>query len=119
MIKGNNYDADNFKINYIKILHTMKPVLPHLVSECLNNLGEKETFIWPKIEKKYLKEDTTNIVIQINGKKRDLIKCKYNISEKDLIEIIDDKVELKKYFKDKKIQKKIYVKNKIINFILK
>ena len=109
----------SFRENYIKILLAMNPVLPHLISECLFDLEVKNTSIWPEINAKYLEEKSINIVVQINGKKRDLITCEKDISEEELIKKIDERKELNKYFNNKKIIKKIYVKNKIVNFILK
>ncbi len=109
----------NFKENYTKILIIMNPILPHLISECLSNLNVKNTTIWPDIDEKYLEQKSVNIVIQIDGKKRGLIECKKDILEKDLVKIVNEKSEINKYLNDKKIQKQIYVPNKIINFILK
>ena len=97
----------------------MRPVLPHLIPECLFNLNIKDVNMWPEIDQKYLVEKFVNIVVQINGKKRSLINCKKDISESDLIKIIDDNADLKKYFENKKVLKHIYVKNKIINYIIK
>ena len=97
----------------------MEPVLPHMISECLYNFNEKNTNIWPEIDKEYLEEKFVNIVVQINGKKRNLIKCKKDIDESELIKTIDSNKDLKKYFENKEIIKHIYVKNKIINYILK
>ena len=112
-------NTENFKENYIKILIVMNPVLPHLISECLADLNIKDTSFWPEIDEKYLEEKSVNIVIQINGKKRDLINCDKDISEDELFKKISKNADLKKYFINKKIIKKIYVKNKIINLILK
>ncbi len=112
-------NIESFRENYIKILLAMNPVLPHLISECLFDLEVKNTSIWPEINAKYLEEKSINIVVQINGKKRDLITCEKDISEEELIKKIDERKELNKYFNNKKIIKKIYVKNKIVNFILK
>ena len=97
----------------------MKPVLPHIISECLLNLNEKNSTIWPKINEKYLEKKLVNVVVQVNGKKRSLVSCKKDISEGELTKVIKNKEELKKYFFNKKTLKTIYVKNKIINFILK
>lgn len=97
----------------------MNPILPHLISECLSNLNVKNIDIWPDIEEEFLEEKIVNIVVQINGKKRGLIKCEKDILEKDLIKIINETSEISKYLNEKKIEKKIYVQNKIINFILK
>ena len=48
-----------------------------------------------------------------------LIKCKKDIEEGNLIEIVNENKDLKKYFENKEIIKHIYVKNKIINYIVK
>ena len=97
----------------------MQPILPHLVTECLTDLNEKTIITWPEIEKKYLNEDTVKIVIQINGRKRGIIECKKDILEEEVILSIKNKIEFNKYFENKEILKNIYVKNKIINFIIK
>jgi len=110
---------ENFKENYIKILTIINPVLPHLISECLSCLNVKNMTVWPDIDEKFLEQKKVNIVVQVNGKKRGLIKCEKDILEKDLVKIINETDEINKYLDEKKIQKKIYIQNKIINFILK
>ena len=65
-----------------------------------------------------LKEDTINIVIQINGKKRGLIQTKPNITEEKLFEIIKNDEKIMKYFDQKNIKKKIYIKDKLLNIII-
>ena len=111
-------NIEDFKQNYINIL-CHEPGITHLISECLSELEVKNTSFWPEINTKYLEEKSANIVIQINGKKRDLINCDKDISEEELFEKIKVKDGLRKYFENKQIIKKIYVKNKIVNFILK
>ena len=105
--------------NYSKILIAINPIIPHFSNECLEMLKIKGEINWPTYEKKYLEEDHVNIIVQINGKKRGLIKTKKNIIEQDLLNYIMNDEKITKYLKDKKIQKQIYVKNKIINLILK
>ena len=97
----------------------MNPVLPHLISECLFNLNVKNTTVWPNIDEKYLEQKTVNIVIQIDGKKRGLISCENDTSEEALIKLINERNEINKYLDKREILKTIYVKNKIINIILK
>ena len=65
-----------------------------------------------------LKEDTINIVIQINGKKRGLIQTKPNITEEKLFEIINNNEKIKKYLDQKNIKRKIYIKDKLLNIII-
>ena len=65
-----------------------------------------------------LEKQEVTLVVQINGKKRGLIVAKKDLSEKDAL-IEAKKIEnIKKNLKDKKILKNIFVKNKIINFII-
>ena len=118
-LKNKNFDIAELKTNFIKILKIMQPILPHLISECLIRFNEKYLANWPEIEDKYLEQKEVNIVVQINGKKRGVIFCKKDIMEEELIKIIKTDNELKKYFNERKISKNIFVKNKIINFLLK
>ena len=74
---------------------------------------------WPEIKKEYLNLDEKIIVIQINGKKRNTIKITKEINENDLIAKIKEQQLVDKYIKDVEILKTIYVKNKLINIIVK
>ena len=111
--------TSSFKTNYLKILKVMQPVLPHLISECLDSINEKNISDWPIIDEKYLLNKSNKIVIQFNGKKRGLLECENDIKEDNLVKLIKNKNEFQKYFDGKKIVRKIYVKNKLINFITK
>ena len=103
--------------NYHKILITMKPIVPHLSSECLEILNLKDIG-WPKYDETIIKENFANIVIQINGKKRGLIKVNINTKENEILEIINKDQKIFKYIQNKEMKKKIYIKNKLINIII-
>ena len=81
------------------------PVIPHLASESLQLIGYKQKISWPLINKELLIEEDINYVIQVNGKKRGLIKTKRNISEKELFKLIEKKAEIYKHVNNKKIIK--------------
>ena len=104
--------------NYIKILKLMSPVIPHFVSECLEELDCKNHSEWPKVEPGFKIEEKINVVIQINGKKRGIISFNSEIEENDLIQEVKKDVNISKFMENKKIIKTIYIKNKIINLIL-
>jgi leucyl-tRNA synthetase len=111
------YSKNTLVDNYQKILIVMTPILPHFANECLSIIKAKN-FKWPEYDISMLKEETINIVIQINGKKRGLIQSKPNISEEKLFEIIKNDEKIMKYFDQKNIKKKIYIKDKILNIII-
>jgi leucyl-tRNA synthetase len=108
--------------NYTKILILLSPFIPHFASECLDELKEFKNIksdIWPKPEEKYLKNENVTIVIQINGKKREVLEVKMDCKENKILEIINQNSKIIDYIKDKKIIKTIFVPNKIINLIIK
>tara|TARA_B100000795_G_scaffold6638_1_gene4887 strand:+ start:741 stop:3281 length:2541 start_codon:yes stop_codon:yes gene_type:complete len=110
--------SEILKKNYLKILSIMFPIIPHFVSECMEQLNNKIEPNWPIIEKKYLTSKFCNIVVQINGKKREIIKVKNGITEKELISEIEKNVKIKQFLEGKKIIKKIFIPNKLINLII-
>ena len=97
----------------------MLPITPHLAHECLGEIGGNKINSWPEIDKKYLQTKKHNIVVQINGKKRSLISTENSINEKDLIEKIKETKELQKFLEGKDIIKSIFIKDKLINLIIK
>ena len=97
----------------------MLPIVPHLANECLSEISEEKIYNWPEVNKKYLKTKKINIVVQINGKKRSLITIEKSLDEKDLIEKIKETKELQKFLEEKNIIKSIFIKDKLINLILK
>ena len=105
--------------NYSKILTIMTPIVPHIMFECLKSLNLDGFQSWPSVNKKMLDSDDVNIVVQINGKKKDLINSKKDLGEEELISIIKKKEKLKKNFENKSIEKIIYVKNRLINILIK
>jgi leucyl-tRNA synthetase len=111
--------SKNFKENYTKILKLFFPVLPHLASECLSQLDENKELIWPAVDNQYLKSEKIKIVIQINGKKRSIIETEESLTEKEIVEKAKTQDDLANHLNNKDIFKVIYVKNKILNLIVK
>jgi len=73
---------------------------------------------WPEINKQFLNNKINNIVIQVNGKKRDVMTLDSDVKEADLINKIKNNEKLKNFVNGKKIKKTIYVQNKLINLII-
>ena len=111
-----NISNNLLKENIILVMKLMIPFIPHLSYECLELHKSKTKNDWPKIEANLLEE--IKLAIQINGKTRDIITIQKNLVEKDIDSIIRKNSKAKKYIQDKKILKTIFVKNKIINYII-
>ena len=109
----------NLLSNYIKILKIIMPIIPHFAWECLTDVAPKEKFNWPEVDKKYLQLKKYNIVVQINGKKRDIITTEKHLDEKELTKEIKENKDISKFFDNNKIIKTIFIKDRLINFIIK
>ncbi|MEC7168877.1 MAG: leucine--tRNA ligase [Pseudomonadota bacterium] len=100
-----------------RIMKMMIPFTPHLAYECLERLNSKTVNKWPEIDRKNVL-DQVKVAIQINGKTRDILSIKKDLVEKELNKIIVQNSKAKKYLENKRIIKTIYVKNKILNYII-
>ena len=92
------------------------PFTPHLANECLEIHNCKINDNWPEI-KKNLKEKV-KMAIQINGKTRDIINIDKDIEQDVVNNLVLKESKAEKYVKNKNIKKIIFVKNKIINYII-
>ena len=114
-----NKDISNIilKENIIKTMKIMIPFIPHLANECLELLGCKTKNIWPRIEKTLVSD--VKLAVQINGKTRDIITIKRDTIESDIYQVVMENSKTKKYLNNKTISKTIFIKNKIINYIIR
>jgi leucyl-tRNA synthetase len=104
--------------NYKKILNTINPILPHFALECLKIIDEQAVPFWPDYDEKLLVEHIIPFVIQINGKKRHVLDVNRNISEEQILKIINQNSNISKFLENKEIKKKIFIANRLINIIV-
>ena len=94
------------------------PIIPHLTSECLLDIGYEKKLNWPIINKNYLENQNIDYVIQIDGRKRASVKAAKNLIEENILNIAKNEKLLDKYLKNKSIKKIIFVKNRLINILV-
>ena len=104
--------------NYSKILKLLMPFIPHFSSQCLDEIKYDDKYTWPSVQKEYLKQEKINLVIQINGKKKELLNIDIDLDQEKVEQLLISNEKIKKILENKKIMKKIYVPNKIFNFII-
>jgi leucyl-tRNA synthetase len=103
------------------LLLLLNPFAPHMTEElyekhCGGILSEQS---WPTYDEALCKEDTVEIVVQINGK----VRCKTQIAvgaEKDAVlaqALAEPKIA--EAVAGKQLVKQIYVPNKLVNFVAK
>ena len=113
----NKISNKKFKINLEKVMKLMVPFTPHLAHECLVNLNCEDLEKWPIINKNILDNSKTNLVVQVNGKTRSVLKINRGLSEIELTKLLTMDTKVNKYFVKNKILKTIFIKDKIINYI--
>ena len=105
------------KDNFIKYMKLMLPFTPHISSECLELLKCKDTGKWPIADKSKIL-NKINLVVQVNGKTRDIVEIDKDLEEIAVHKIITENQKIKKFINDKKIARTIFIKNKIINLLI-
>ena len=118
-IVDKNLNSKILEENYYNILKLIFPIIPHLSSECIVDLKKELMFEWPKPINNYLVENNVDVVVQINGKKRALVNVKKGEKEQNIINKALVEKNVKKYVENKEIIKKIYVKDRLLNLIIK
>ncbi len=114
-----DYKPEILRENYVKILILLMPVIPHIISEAMSDLNYEDEIRWPLADDKYLKEKFVNIVVQINGKKKSVIKIEKDTEDKEVINKVKEDEKISNILNDKNTLKHIIVKNRLVNFIVK
>ena len=107
------------KGNLIKLMKILVPFTPHIAYECLEMLEAKEIKIWPKVDSKLIQQEKIKLAIQINGKTRDIIEIEKGIEQTSVEQLCRENTKIKAKLLSQPVNKIIFVKDRIINFIIK
>ncbi|MFH1427652.1 MAG: leucine--tRNA ligase [Patescibacteria group bacterium] len=121
-------NKEDFKI----FLIILAPFAPHLCEELWSKLDSssaeatadknKESIFlqpWPKYDKKLVKDETIQLVVQVNGKVRDNIEAPAGISETEAKKEALASEKVQKWTENKKVVKIIFIKGRLINIVIK
>ena len=99
----------------------LAPFAPHIAEELWQQLGRKDSIFlekWPEYDSKLVKDEEITLIIQINGKLRDQIKAPAGVKEEEAKRLALESKKVIKYMEGKNIQKVIFVKDRLINFVV-
>jgi len=119
--KASNEEVSNksLKQQFSKLMTILIPFVPHLAHECLEHIGEKEVDKWPEVNEDLAINEKIKIAIQINGKTREIIEIEKDLDENNVIKLSKKSKKINDSLLNKKIIKIIFVKNKIINYLIR
>ena len=98
------------RYEYQTLLTLLNPFAPHITEELWPAI---KNATWPTVDEKALVQDTVEIVVQINAKIVARLEISTSDDEAAVVAKCRAKVDL-----PADIKKTIYVKNKLINFIV-
>lgn len=98
------------------------PFTPHVADEMWSRLGPGTSILeagWPTFDPMLLKMDKLEIPVQVNGKIKTRITVAAGLEEKDILTLVQTDANLQKFVPADKLQKVIWIKDKLANFIVK
>ncbi len=114
---GENVNQEQYQ-TFLKLL---APFAPHLAEELWNRLGYKKSILtekWPEYDPALIKEETIELVVQINGKVRSRLTVPADISEEEAKKMATGDVAIKKWLGVQEPKKVIFVKGRLINIVV-
>ncbi len=109
------------KLDFETLLILLNPVAPHITEELYHEVlgGYLNEANWSEYDEEMLVDDEVEIPVQFNGKVRFKIIVPIDATEEEVFEKAESCDEFKNWVEDKKIVKKIYIKGKILNIVIK
>ncbi|MFT5170047.1 MAG: leucyl-tRNA synthetase [Candidatus Omnitrophota bacterium] len=100
----------------------LAPIAPHLCEHIYANISDEKVSIinggWPTHDEAAMKQDTVEVVAQVNGKVRARLQIPADSSQEDVkaMALADEHVQ--KFIDGKEIRKFIYIPGKIANIVV-
>ena len=107
-----------FYILYSKLLF---PFAPHLSQEIWHEFGGKTLLDyepWPVWDDSLIKKSEVDLVIQVNGKMRDVFTVSSGLDQSSAEKLALSRELVNKWISGQKVKKVIFVKDRLINFIV-
>jgi leucyl-tRNA synthetase len=100
----------------------LSPITPHITLHIWQQLsgsdGRDFELSWPAVKEEFLKVENFQLIIQVNGKVRGKENISINLSDASIEEIATNNENVKKILANASIKKVIYIKEKLINFVI-
>ena len=116
-----NFSKFSFAAALSDLLLVLAPFAPHITEELWHDIGNKDSIHlqnWPKYDVKLTQSEKVKLVVQINGKLRDLIEAENNLTDEQIQQLAMNSEKVKPHLSGKTLKKVIVVKNKLVNFVV-
>ncbi|MBI2057556.1 MAG: leucine--tRNA ligase [Candidatus Yanofskybacteria bacterium] len=107
------------KIIFLKLL---APFAPHLAEEIWFTLLKQKKSIhlenWPKYDEKFLKQEKIDLIIQINGRVKGVLKIARGVSEEETKTMAMSSEKVKPHLLGKTLKRVIFIPDRLINLVV-
>ena len=104
-----------------KFLLLLAPYAPHICEELWQRLGHTQSLAyeaWPEFDPQLVSEEQVTLSIQVNGRHRLALQVSPDCPQAEVERLARAKKSVGNALADRKVVKKIFVKNKILNFVV-
>ena len=98
----------------------LAPIAPHLMEELWQILGHDQSIsevTWPTYDESLTKDDSVEIVVQINGKVKAKCLVSIDLPAKEMEDLALALPEIQKEIADKTVRKVIAIPNRLVNIV--
>ena len=109
------------KDSYGAFVKILAPFAPHIAEEIWEKLGNTESIFasaWPDYDSGLIKDEEINLVVQVNGKMRDMLKVGADIGQDGAKAAALESEKIKAHVAGKEIRKIIFVPGKLLNIVV-
>ena len=110
------------KDNFRSFILLLAPFAPHLAEELWQAAGGSASVFkqtWPKFNQDLARDEKIKLVVQVNSKVREALEMEVDLDEEAVKNLAMASEKVVKWLDGQEIVKVIFVKNKLINFVLK
>ena len=96
----------------------LSPIVPHVTETVWAALGKTEAMAWPTVDESALVQDSIELILQVNGKKRGAINVAADASKEDIeAQALADENVLR-FTEGKTVRKCIVVPGRLVNIVV-
>ncbi len=114
-------DKNDLHESLSKWVIMISPLTPHLAEELWKILNYKSLVAeqqWPICEKSFLVDENINLIVQINGKKKLVIKTIKGLSKKQTEQLVLGNSTIMELLKSKKYKRIIIIPDRVVNLVI-
>ncbi len=119
--ENNNATFDQWNFAIKSLLLLLAPIAPHITEELWELLGNQYSIhnqSIPSFNPKLIEDETTTLVIQVNGKVRDTVEVGINTEKEKAEKIALSSDKIQPYLVNQTINRIIYVPDKLVNIVI-